>query len=159
MTGGIAFLRQLLAKYNDGDKSPASVASCEADITTTYVGMASKITLFKNYFRGIAIQGVTNSTQFNTVYRRRITAATVGQVNGSFVGAKQIWTTGEVTAFEGTPAIWWFQLPANLVWLKVPPAVNTVAGQKTEITYHYMAAASAWSGNNTSYGAAPLVGY
>ncbi len=110
-----------------------------------------------NLFRGIALHQQRDTTQFNSIYRRRITAASYNQVQAAFTGQKQIWTTSEVVSFENVPSAWWFQLPTSLLWYKVPPQVSTVAGQKTEIIYNYIGGVQYWSGTHTAYGAATLL--
>lgn len=140
-----------------GDGSAAAQASFEAGITTLYAG--SQQALMLNAFRGVAYHQVKNCVQFDTVYRRRITAATYNQIQASFTGAGQIWTTAEVIAFENTPSAWWFQLPPTAMWLKQKPIVLTVAQQKTEIAYNYLEIAEAWGLTYTAYGAATLLNF
>lgn len=109
--------------------------------------------------RGVACHGVQNSIQYDTIYQRRITAASYNQIQASFVGVGDIWTTAEVIAFEGTPGIWWFQLPSDYLWLKAKPRVQTVAWQKTEIEYQYYAVKEAWSLLYKAYNAATLLSF
>ena len=155
VNGALTFLQGAVVSYEKTAQNAAAITAAEAVITTTYSG--AQQTLMLNLFRGIAYHKVKNSTQFNTTYKRRITAASFNQVQAGFVGAGQIWTTAEVISFENVPSSWWFQLPTNVQWLKVKPQVLTVANQKTEISYHYMACYEAWSGIYTAYGAATLL--
>lgn len=95
--------------------------------------------------------------KFNSVYRRTITAASPSQVRAAYTGSGQIWTSGEVEAFEGIPTASWFGLPSTL-WLKMPPRVTASAGGKTDIEYSYQGGFdSASSFFYTAYGAASLL--
>ena len=112
-----------------------------------------------NLWKGIAYHGYTECDQTKINYKRRITAANFSQIQATFTGAGQIWTTAEVIAFENTPAQWWFQLPSSLLWLKSNPRVMTVAGQKTELVFSYDSFVTAWSGNYTAYSSAQLLSF
>jgi hypothetical protein len=158
MGAAIGFVARLVDKFiQAGDGSAAGQAAAEADITTVYAGAEQALML--DAFRGVAYHQVKNCIQFDTVYRRRITAATYNQIQASFTGAGQIWTTAEVVAFENTPSAWWFQLPANSLWLKAKPVVVTVAQQKTEISYNYLEVAEAWGLLYEAYDSATLLGF
>ena len=138
-----------------------AVGATEAQIDLDYppATYPTKNTLVKNAFRGIAIAGNTSGLQFNSIYRRRITAASYSQIQASFTGKGKIWTTAELVSLENVPSAWWFQLPTDYLWLKIPPEVSTVANQKTEVTYNYKAVAEAWGLMYDSYGAATLLSY
>jgi hypothetical protein len=138
-----------------GDGSAAAQAAAEALIT----GYAGYQACMLNAFRGVAYHQIKNCIQFDSIYRRRITAASYNQVQAAFTGAEQIWTTAEVIAFENTPSLWWFHLPSTYLWLKAPPVVNTIAQQKTEILYTYMAVSEAWGLLYTAYGTATLLNF
>jgi hypothetical protein len=154
----INFVVQLINSFISGaDGSTAAQTAAEAEITSAYSG--GQATLILNAFRGVAYHQVKNSIQFDTVYRKRITAATYNQVQAAFTGAEQIWTTGELESFENIPSNQWFQLPSSYLWLKTKPQVNTVANQKTEVSYSYLAVAEAWALLYTPYGSATLLSF
>jgi hypothetical protein len=154
----IGFVTRLIDSFiQAGDGSATAQAASEAMITGTYAG--AQQTLILNAFRGVAYHQVKNSIQFDSVYRRRITAASYNQVQAAFTGAAQIWTTAEILAFENVPSSWWFQLPSTYLWLKAKPVVVTVMQQKTEISYSYLAVNEAWGLLYTAYKAATLLNF
>jgi len=162
--GAMAFLMGANSAYQTAVQAAttaaaitAAAATAEALITSTYSG--GQATLMMNLFRGIAYHQQTSAMTTKIVYNRRITAASFNQVQASFAGAGMIWTTAEVVAFEGTPAQWFFQLPAGSLWFKSNPKIVTVSDQKTEITYSYTSCVTAWSGSNVAYGAATLLSF
>ena len=141
---------------NANATDPAGVLSTmtayEAKISSAYAsGPSGILPLMLNLFRGIAYHGVSNASQFSTIYRRRITAANYLQVSAAFTGVGQIWSSQDVANFESVPSLWFFSLPSNYIWFKCGPRVLTVAGQKTEVSYEYKSALYAWSGNNVAY--------
>ena len=151
--------KNIIEKFRTFNPDTAT-ADAEDIINTNYPAATypAQNAVMLNAFRGIALHGVTTTLQQKTVYRRRITAASYNQVQAGFAGVKKIWTTNEVLAFENVPSAWWFQLPDSL-WAKMPPTVSTVAGQKTEITYHYTAVYEAWGMLYEAYGAATLINF
>lgn len=164
VNGAIAFIKGKVDQYEAAVSALPNTAT-GADITAVKTAAealfsiysGAQLALMLNLFRGIALHQQKNATQFNTIYRRRITAASFNQVQAGFTGVKKMWTTNEVLAFENVPASWWFQLPSTYLWLKTPPIVVTVAGQKTEISYNYIGCLTAWSGTHTAYNAATLL--
>ena len=62
---------------------------------------------------------------------------------------------------EGSPKFYncrkWFQLPPTYLWLKAKPVIVTVAQQKTEIAYSYLAVAEAWGLLYKAYNSATLL--
>jgi hypothetical protein len=129
----------------------------EAGFNATYVG--GQLALMLNLFRGVAYYGYNSCDQLKVEYKRRVTAASFNQIQASFTGAGQIWTTAEVIAFENTPAQWWFQLPSTALWQKSNPVVLTVAGQKTELVFSYSTILPAWNGLYSAYASAALLSF
>lgn len=151
----LVFLKGACDKWEAVEtKDQAAMTAAEAPFASAYSG--ASLALMLNLFRGIAYNQIRHAPQFNSVYRRRITAASYDQVQAAFTGVGQIWTTAEILSFEEVPSLWWFQLPGDNLWLKASPSVNTVAGQKTEILYNYVGCKYAWSGIHQAYGAAVL---
>ncbi|MEI9866428.1 MAG: hypothetical protein WDN00_18105 [Limisphaerales bacterium] len=167
VTGAITFIKGKvdqfqtaitnLGKDATGSQITALKDSCEALFSIYSSGAQRNFML--NLFRGIAMHGQINATQFNTIYQRRIVAASYNQVQAGFTGVKKVWTTNEILSFENVPATWWFQLPAAYLWKKTPPIVQTVAGQKTEITYSYIGCIAAWGATHEAYGTAVLLSF
>ncbi len=122
-----------------------------------YPSNATAQALMLSLFRNIALMGIETVPEWNSIYRRSITAASPLQVQASRVGEGQIWTSAEVAAFENLPAFWWFTLPSVLQWMKSPVEVNMVAGGKTRIDYHYIGFKQASGLFYTAYGAATLL--
>ncbi len=157
--GALAFLKSRYLEWTGGAadiSDTVSVAKIEAKFSI-YSG--ASLTFMLNAFRGASYHGLVQSTQFNTVYRRRIQAASYNQVKGSFTGAGMIWTTAEMTAFENTPSNQWFNLPTNYLWKKTGPRVMNIANQKTEVSYEYIGDLQFWSATETAFGAAALRTY
>lgn len=131
----------------------------DPDITTAKAALASKTS--SNAVVAKLFDRVTSGTdafiEYRNVYRRTITAASYTQIQASYTGAGQIWTTAEVVAFEGTPEATWFGLPADLQWLKAPPTVQAVSGGKTQIQYYYSAFKQATALLYTAYSGATLL--
>jgi hypothetical protein len=100
-------------------------------------------TIAQALFINVCGRGLAAALEYSTVYRRTLTAATPQQVRASYDGAGMIWTTGEVSSFEGISPFDWFQLPANQQFIKSPPNVTPTARQKTQLTYSYCKQASA----------------
>jgi hypothetical protein len=155
--GAKSFLIRTVDWYNTQSTPEMTHASMEAGINATYTG--GQLALMLNLFRGVAYHKETTCDQTIVDYKRRITAANFNQIQASFVGAGQIWTTAEVISFEQTPAEWWFQLPSSLLWFKSNPRVLTVAGQKTELIFSYKSCVTAWDGKNTAYASASLLSF
>jgi hypothetical protein len=149
-------VKRIQAFQEGGDGTLTAHNVAESVIAGDY---PAQVNFLLNYFRGVAYHQVEHTMQFDTVYKRRITAASYNQVQASFVGAGKIWTTAEILAFENVPASWWFQLPSTYLWLKAPPIVNTVMQQKTEISYSYLAVVEAWGALYDAYGAATLLNF
>lgn len=106
-------------------------------------------------FRLVA-RGTDSAIEYNTVYRRTLTAADPAQVTASIEGVRKIWTTAEVENWEGTPAAPWFGLEPGMQWLKAPPTVQAVSGQRTQIQYYYTQFKQASAMLYTAYGSAVL---
>jgi hypothetical protein len=155
--GALSFLRGAVAGFKLTAMDGPQQTEFEANMATVYSG--GQLTLMLNLFRGVAYHGQETCDQTIINYKRRITAASFNQVQASFVGTGQIWTTAEVIAFEHTPATWWFQLPSSILWFKSGPSVLTVSGQKTEVTYSYKSCVASWDGNNEAYSSAALLSF
>jgi|GEM_PF-5882003 len=147
--GAKAYLRAWAEWFKESPGDAEAIAYAEASFAATYAG--AQLVLMLNLFRGIAYHGQANAQQVVSSYRRRITAASYLQVQGAFTGVGQIWSSLDVTAFEGIPALGFFSLPANYLWLKSGPRVAMIAGQKTEVSYEYKSCVYAWSGINVAY--------
>lgn len=157
VNGALTFLKGKVDVWEDSKThDSAAITSFEAAFDI-YSG--AQKTLMLNLFRGVAYHQIKQAPQFKSVYRRRITAANYNQVQAAFTGSGKIWTTGEVISFEGVPSLWWFNLPSDVVWFKARPTVNTIAGQRTEICYNYVAAKYAWSGIHEAYNSATLISF
>jgi hypothetical protein len=155
--GAMAFLMGAVSAFQQTAMDGPSRTAAEAKFTAVY--SSGQLALMLNLFRGVACQGWDQADQTKIVYHRRITAANFGQIQASFTGAGQIWTTAEVVAFEQTPAQWWFQLPSSLLWFKSHPRVSTVSGQKTEVTFSYTSGKTFWNGLNAAYSSAYLLSF
>jgi len=110
-----------------------------------------------NLFRAVAYIGVEDFIEETNTYRRTITAATPEQVRATFEGQGKIWTTPEVTAYEGLAVDGWFQLPASSLWRKSRPEVVAAAGQKTQVVYTYTECATALGLIYDAHGSATLL--
>jgi hypothetical protein len=152
-----SFLQGAVSAFQSTAMDAAAITAAEAKFSAVYSG--GQLSGMLNYFRGIAYHGQTTCNQTKIVYNRRITAASYDQIQASFPGAGQIWTTAEVIAQEVTPALGWFQLPGNLLWFKSNPKVLASTNQKTEVTFSYTSCVAAWSGTNTAYNAATLLSF
>jgi hypothetical protein len=109
-------------------------------------------------FAAVAFRKTDSFLDFNPVYKRTLTAALAQQVQASFVGYGKIWTSAEVAAFEQTPfTLGFFNLPPDLQWIKHPPVVVAVYGQKTQVTYQYQACKKATALLYDPFGAAQLL--
>ena len=93
---------------------------------------------------------------YYTVFKRTLTAALPDQVQASYEGSKQIWTTAEVVQWENLAPDGWFQLP-NSLWLKSPPCVVITARQKSQVIYSYTEAKQANGLIYDAYGDAKLL--
>ena len=154
---------QLTANPSWRDNPSAYRFAAEADALT--VGGAYGLKLFKS----IAYRGMDSSYVFNTIFKRTLTAATPNQIRASFTGAGMIWTTSEVTAFEGLDPNGWFVLPSYfetprgappaMQWLKTMPNVAAVAHQKTQVQYSYVACRQASGFLYEPYNSAILLDY
>jgi hypothetical protein len=76
---------------------------------------------------------------YTSVLRRTLTSASPAAVAYSGQGYGLIWTTAEVTSFEGIAPAGWFasQLDTNAQWLKSKPRICATAGQKVQVMYDY----------------------
>lgn len=135
-----------------------SQAAAEAKISAKFAAGSGR-DLILNAYRGVSGHQFKNSIEFNSVYRRRITAASFNQIQAAFTGAGKMWTTAEIIAFENVPSAWWFRLPSDYIWLKAMPIVASVAGQKTEIVYSYTQFFTAWGMIHTAHGSATLLNF
>jgi hypothetical protein len=155
--GAMTFLKRSVDYYEQNSTPTTTPTEIEAGLNATYTG--GQLTLMLNLFRGIAYHQQKTCLQTRITYNRRITAASFNQIQATFAGAGQIWTTAEVISFEQTPAQWWFQLPSSLLWFKSNPRVLTVAGQKTELIFSYKSCVAAWSGTNAAHASAVLLSF
>ena len=144
------------AKIDVESYSPQALSDAQAMIAKCWPSNADAQKLMNSLFQQYALRKATTKPEFNSVYRRSITAATPLQVQASRTGEGMIWTSAEISAFENLPAFWWFNLPSGLQWLKYPCNVNLVAGGKTRVDYWYQSA-RIWSGLHfVPYGSAVL---
>jgi len=112
----------------------------------------------QSLFYEIAFMGVTNFWEFGTVFRRTVTAAVPSAIQANYAGVGMIWTSAEVSAFEGIPTSGgWFTLPANKQWIKDKPRVLKAYGQKTQLSYNYTEIISASANAYQAYGTATLI--
>lgn len=158
----VAATQLTVKKYHNGEFKPgASTTSLDVaeDWITAEVDKIdnTKTATALKLLRAVAGRGVESVIQFNTVYRRTITAAVYWQVQAAYTGNGKIWTDTEVTNFEGTPTNEWFGLEANTQWLKTPPNVSAVWGGKTQITYSYIGFKQASRLFYEAYGSATLL--
>jgi hypothetical protein len=152
-----AFLNGAVNNFQSTAMDAAAITEAEAKFSAVY--SSGQLAVMLNLFRGIAYHGQTSCNQTKIVYNRRITAASFEQIQASFTGSGQIWTTAEVVAQENTPSLWWFNLPTQLLWFKSNPKVLTASNQKTEVIFSYTSCVAAWSGNNTAYNSATLLSF
>jgi hypothetical protein len=155
--GALSFLMRSVNYYTANATADMTPTQLEAGFNATYAG--GQLTLMLNLFRGVAYFGYDRCDQLKVEYKRRVTAASFNQIQASFTGVGQIWTTAEVISFENTPAQWWFQLPSGALWQKSNPRVLTVAGQKTELTFSYSTILPAWNGLYSAYASAALLSF
>jgi hypothetical protein len=155
--GALSFLMRSVNYYTANATADLTPTQLEAGFNATYTG--GQLTLMLNLFRGVAYFGYDRCDQLKVEYKRRVTAASFNQIQATFTGAGQIWTTAEVISFEQTPAQWWFQLPSGALWQKSNPRVLTVAGQKTELTFSYSTILPAWNGLYSAYASAALLSF
>lgn len=144
-------------KINVAANSPEAKIAAEKIIADCYPNNPNNAqALMISLFHEVALMGVETVVQYNSVYRRSITAASPNQVLAARAGEGMIWTSAEISAFENLPAFWWFQLPTGKQWLKNPANVSMVAGGKTRIDYTYLCFARASSLHYDAYGSAVL---
>lgn len=117
----------------------------------------SELLSAQRLFVNIAYRGVTGFIEYNTVFRRTVTAGSPAAVTANFTGAGKIWTTAEVISFEGIPNDGWFVLPPGSQWHKDKPRVLSVYGQKTQLTYSYTEIATASALFYQAKGSAALI--
>jgi hypothetical protein len=123
----------------------------------TAASLSGEATDAQAFFNTVIFVGTDKAYKYNPTYRRSVTSASFVQVQASFVGVGQIWTSGEVESFEGIPNGEWFGLPSTL-WLKLPPRVSAAAGGKTAIEYSYQGGFDTASQFlYTAYGSATLI--
>ena len=142
---------------NEDGTTPVAKAQAEAMLAAVYPSNATAQALMLSLFHNVALMGVEVVPQYNSVFKRTITAASPAQVQASRAGESMIWTSVEVALFENLPALWWFGLPAGQQWLKTPVNVNLVAGGKTRIDYSYISFAQASGLFFTAYNSAVLL--
>lgn len=118
------------------DMTPQTRAKTDLSRLLTRGGVSSEDALCQKLIDRLMSGFATRIIEFESVYRRSITAAVYSQVQAAYTGVGKIWTTSEVESFEGTPTGEWFGLPSTQ-WLKLPPRVSASAGGKTNIEYVY----------------------
>jgi hypothetical protein len=118
------------------NKTPVDRARLDINRQLARSSIEAEATLAKKLFNRLVAGGGDSLYRYETTYRRRITAASFGQVQAAYTGVGQIWTAAEVVNFEGVPTDQWFGLP-NTQFLKLPPRVSASAGGKTDIEYSY----------------------
>ncbi len=143
----------------------ASATSREAAIEGELTGRVNAIAGILAYektsavklFRSIAYRGTTSFIEFNQVFRRTVTAGNSAAVAANYNGVGRIWTSAEVTAWEGIPNDGWFFLPPDSQWHKDKPRVLSAYGQKTQLSYNYTEIVTATALHYVAHGAAVLI--
>jgi len=135
---------------------PATTPTPESAAETWLNSQTGNDNLSLDLFRQIAFNGLDDCIQYSTVYRRTITAANPMDVQASYTGVGQIWTSMEVSQWEGLSPTGFFQLPFGSQWLKSKPQVVMIANQKTQLVYTYTECLIASCLAYTAYGAAQL---
>lgn len=152
----IGIVKVFVDRFHAGDfKDANDLPDIDAAVTALQT-LTNDDTNAGRLFRRI-LAGTDSFLEYRSVYRRTITAANWIQVQASYVGAGQIWTTAEVEAFEGVPTAEWFGLRPGMQWLKAPPSVQAVAGGKTQIQYYYTEFKQATALGYTAFGGATLL--
>jgi hypothetical protein len=121
------------------------------DITVGEANTATKL------FYEVGYMDTTTFWEFGTVFRRTVTASVPSAVNANFAGVGMIWTSAEVSAFEGIGSGGWFTLPVGKQWIKDKPRVQKSYGQKTQLSYNYTEIVSASALLYEAYGTATLI--
>lgn len=156
--------QRIAAKYNAGGFEPAT-GSAHTSLTNAAAALAVevlkieplKVSLAQRLLIAVCGRGMDSFLQFNTVYRRSITAASWFQVRAAYIGVGEIWTGAEVEAFEGIPTGEWFGLDPWSQYLKTPPNVGAAAGGRTTISYSYIGSKRASSLVYRAFGGAVLL--
>ena len=154
-------VRNSSGKYElDGTSYDTQIAAIIAEFDSRTAYITGLTGTEKNYawnlFYNVVARGVTSFLEYNSVFRRTITAGDPSAVVAVFTGAGKIWTTAEVVTFEAIPNDGWFILP-TAQWHKDTPRVLSVYGQKTQITYCYTEIKTASGLLYEAYGAATLI--
>ncbi|MGN6552523.1 MAG: hypothetical protein ACTHLW_02160 [Verrucomicrobiota bacterium] len=137
----------------DADPSYPDTAAAEAAVSTATSANATALKLFKL----VAYRKTDSFIEYETVFRRSITAASPNQIRAGYEGVGKIWTTDEVQAFEKVVPGGWFILEPDMQWLKAKPNVVSVSNQKTQINYYYTQLKSASALLYDAYGDAVLL--
>lgn len=135
-------------------------AAIEAELGNRLTGLGiggNEYTSAFQLFYNLAYRGVTGFLEYNSVFRRTVTAGSPFAVRANMTGAGRIWTTAEVIAFEGIPNDGWFDLPVGSQWHKDKPRILSVYGQKTQLTYSYTEVVTASALFYQAQGSAVLV--
>jgi hypothetical protein len=140
-----------------GDPTPGMETGAMKAVVNVASALGVSATLAKALFTNVCGRGLSAALEYHTVYMRTLTAATPGQVQASYEGAGMIWTTSEVSSFEGISAFDWFQLPSNQQFIKGPPKVTATARQKTQLYYTYTQCKQATALLYDAYGSAVLL--
>ncbi len=151
----IAIVQEVIRDYEGGkyatSSNPAVSAAgdCGSKVTalggTTDQGDAAY-----DLFMSVVSLQTEYFTNYTSVYRRTLTAATYVDTDLSFTGQGKIWTTAEVLLFEFglslpgddpwtkgvVPGVMWNAMQDSQ-WLKSRPQVLAVAAQKTQVIYSY----------------------
>src|ERR1051326_1460998 len=101
-------------------------------------GLSNAEKLYAGFlFEEIAYMGATSCIEYNQVFRRPAAAGSPLAVRSNQVGARKIWTSAEVIAWENIPSDGWFDLPPDVQWHKDKPRVVKAYGQKSQLVYSY----------------------
>ena len=128
-----------------------------ATTSATYGASSGDAGLAWGLYVNIVSRGVTSFLEYNSVFRRTVTAATPSAVTANFEGSNKIWTTAEVISWESIPNDGWFVLPAGVQWHKDTPRVLSAFGQKTQLVYSYTQVRSATRLLYEAYNGATLI--
>jgi hypothetical protein len=157
----IGAVQKIIRDYEAGlYPGTASEAMTAAEAAVTALTLLTGDTAGKalELFKMVAYMKTDSFIEEHSVYRRTLTAATPAQVTASYEGVGEIWTTAEVTAWEGLSSTF-FVLPDGMQWYKSRPRVNAIAGQKTQLVYHYTECVTASELLYDAYGDAVLLNY
>lgn len=145
----IGIVATIVSEFEAGQyqTSPDPTSAALADVVKqlTAAGLSAYNMKGKALFNTVALRKTDSFVDYHYVYRRTITTNDPRTLRLSFTGAKKIWLTNEIVAFENIDysklnfvlptTDYSFGLPFQ--WLKSPPHNVAVANQKTQIVYTY----------------------